>query len=134
MYVELACKVANSLKATLPVPVPDLKVAINPAVFPTDAQLQPSSILKLPDKAALTALAPKPDFFHTLFQLNPPRILLRPHHCALLKDLRVSLENKAFSGNAISVYGAFSQQKQKALHLMIILFSAPASSCFLLRL
>lgn len=127
--LELAGEVAKSIQKTLPAPVPDLNAVVTPAVFPSDAQLQPSSILQLPQQATLTALSPKPDFKSTLGKLKPPRILLRRHHCELLQLLRVSLENRVFARD-IAVYGHFTAHFRAEI---LFLRSTPAlafSRCF----
>ena len=84
----------------------DLQASINPAVFPDDNTLHdPSLILQLPSQAAINALRPKPHFDATLGKLNPPRILLRPHHVELLTNSRSSLFGHTFSRNSFRVYG-----------------------------
>jgi hypothetical protein len=102
--LQLTHELSKHLKATLV--AADLQASINPAVFPDDKALHdPSLILQLPSQAAISALRPKPDFDATLGTLNPPRILLRPHHAELLRNLRNSLLGKDFSRNTIRVYG-----------------------------
>jgi hypothetical protein len=102
--LQLTHELSKHLKATLV--TADLQASINAARFPDDKALHdPSLILQLPSQVELSALRPKPDFRATLGQLNPPRILLRPHHVELLRTLRNSLLNKHFSGDIFRVYG-----------------------------
>ena len=104
--VQLTQELSKHLKATLV--TADLHASINAAVFPDDTALQPSHILRLDKQALLTALRPKGDFLNTLGKLDPPRIVLRPHHCDLLRVLRRSLKDRAFSVNDIHVYSQCS--------------------------
>ena len=132
--MQLTHELSKHLKATLV--TADLQASINAARFPDDKALHdPSLILQLPSHVALSALRPKPDFRATLGQLKPPRILLRPHHVELLKNLRNSL-NKGFSGGIFRVYGQpqrlrlrqciLSHPKRVTCILTVIQFVHPA--------
>jgi hypothetical protein len=104
--VEYSKRLLQQIPATLI--VKDLNAAVNPVVFPADAALVASQILQLTKTDTLQALGPKVDFLNTIGQLNPPRILLRKHHCDLLKFLRNSLTDRSFQKNALQLYGQFT--------------------------
>ena len=119
--LQLSHELSKHLKATLG--TADLQASINAARFPDDKALHdPSLILQLPSQVALSALRPKPDFAATLGKLKPPRILLRPHHVELLRNLRNSLVDREFANNAIRVYGQPQPQRlrmpQLSLHIL----------------
>lgn len=100
----------------------DLNAAIDAAKFPTDALLQPNTMLQLSDLAALGAMHPKVDFQKTLGEKNPPQILLRPHHIKLLKALRTALERRNFDLlESFTLYGSF-----------VLAGWLPAVGCFVL--
>jgi hypothetical protein len=107
---ELATALLKVLPSTLPTGAArvDLNAAIDATKFPTDAQLQPSTMLQLSNAAALGAMQPKVDFKQTLGKKDPPEILLRPHHIELLKALRSALEKKNFDKLVtFTLYGSF---------------------------